>query len=133
MNKQALHWPHSKPADFIIKVDGKLLLRGITVEEQRYVFEMSTLCYVAEHGTTCQLNYALQFGSSDDKVVFKGKVPMKDNGKHSVYVYFDQVGHFARPAKDLLTPADRRNGAQLAAQIKTELLLDFSHTFQRCL
>ena len=32
--KQALHWPRSKPAAFVIKVDGKLILRGITVEER---------------------------------------------------------------------------------------------------
>merc|ERR1712232_210339 len=130
--KQALHWPRSKPADFVIKVDGKLILRGITVEKQRYVFEVSTLCYVTEEARTSKLQYELQFGSSEDVIIFKAKVPMKDKGKHCVYVYFDQVRHIARPAEDVLPPAHKRNSGHLTAQMKTEMLLDFSHKFQLC-
>lgn len=140
--KQAFYFPRNSPADLVVKVDDKVILRGITVEKERYVFEISVLCYLTEEAATRELKYELRFGITEEALTFKGKVPAKGMGKHYVYVHFDQIKHMVRPESDVLAQSQKKNTSPQedrhmtpmspGRSPKAERLLEFSHKFQLC-
>jgi hypothetical protein len=119
-----------------MKLDGQLILRGITVEENRFSFEISTLCHLADDKgdrNFPDLEYELRIGGirkGAQPLVFTGKVPKKCMEPHRAYVYFDKVKHLVRPADHVLSPTAAVASTDTNSSRKSNHeLLEFSHRF----